>query len=519
MGTLPPGPAAAGDGPAVGQISCSMASTLVRHVRTQAGDDAVAEILSRSGVEYSATYLDDPSNWIWLHEAVELLSAAADVLGDPEIGLHVGEQTVRQHAGTPVATMLRSLGSPEAVYEQLAVAVSKFSTTTDLFPEVEPGKAIVSSRSRTEFPRHPLMCDWTRGLLSQPPALFGAPPAHVEESTCQARGDDCCCYTATWDADLATADPQALVTALETQLAAMTVRLDNVYATARDLIAVDDLDAALARITERAATAARAPSYLLAVRTGRGERLRVHHRGYVDQDVEAVAGKLLDGSIEAEEGARLIVEVASATRHYGRLMAASPSGAFFPHEREMLDVYARYAASVLDTATALDEARTRERQSSALLDLSRAVAAASTSDEVARRLADVVPAIVDCDRVATFIWDEDEEELVCRAVTDEASLVRDLRIRPTDTAVLAALLESPNPEPIFLDPASDDPFIAAILKQSGAQALIVVPIVAHDHFYGSLHVTVSSKPERLEPTAELLDLLAGVVAQTATALD
>src|SRR4051812_806902 len=212
MGALPPGSAAA-DGPAVGQISCSMASTLVRHVRTQAGDDAVNEILRRSGVEHSAAYLDDPSNWIWQKEAIDLLTAAAEVIDDPEIGLHVGEQTVRQHAGTPVATMLRSLGSPEAVYEQLTIGVSKFSTVTELTPEVEPGKAIVRSRSRGDFKRHPLMCDWTRGLLSQPPALFGAPPAQVVESTCQARGDDCCCYTATWDADLATADPQALVTA------------------------------------------------------------------------------------------------------------------------------------------------------------------------------------------------------------------------------------------------------------------------------------------------------------------
>jgi diguanylate cyclase (GGDEF)-like protein/putative nucleotidyltransferase with HDIG domain len=508
-----------GAGPAVGQISCSLASTLIRLVRSRAGEGAVRDVLQRSQVGHEVDYLDDPSNWIWLNECVALLEAAKHVLDDPEIGLHVGEQAVKQHAGTPVATMLRALGSPEAVYEQLTIGVSKFSTVTELTPEVEPGKATVRSRSRGDFQRHPLMCDWTRGLLSQPPALFGAPPAHVEESTCQARGDDCCCYTATWDADLATADPQALVTALETQLAAMTVRLDNVYATARDLIAVDDLDAALARITERAATAARAPNYLLAVRTGRGERLRVHHRGYVDEDIETVAQKLLDGSIESETGARLIVEVASATRHYGRLMAASPAGAFFPHERDMLDVYARYAASVLDTATALDEARTKERQSSALLDLSRAVAAASTSDEVARRLADVVPAIVDCDRVATFIWDEDDEQLVCRAITDEASMVRDLRIRPSDTPVLKSLLDSPDPEPIFLDPNSDDPFVAGILKQSGSKALIVVPIVAHEHFYGSLHVSVSDKPERLHPTAELLDLLAGVVAQTATALD
>ena len=476
-------------------------------------------MLERAGVAYSTAHLDDTSNWIWLDECIALLEAAAEVLDDPEIGLHVGEQAVRQHAGTPVATMLRTLGSPEAVYEQLTIGVSKFSTVTDLVPEVEPGRAVVRSRSRGDFARHPLMCDWTRGLLSQPPALFGAPPAHVEESTCQARGDDCCCYTATWDADLATADPQALVTALETQLAAMTVRLDNVYATARDLIAVDDLDAALARITERAATAARAPNYLLAVRTGPGERLRVHHRGYVDQDVEPVACTLLDGSIETEEGARLIVDVASATRHYGRLMAASPSGAFFPHEREMLDVYARYAASVLDTATALDSARTRERQSSALLELSRAVAAASTSDEVARRLADVVPAVVDCDRVATFIWDEAEEVLVCRAITDDTALVRDLRISPSDTPVLASLLDRPQPKPIFFEPATDDPYIAGVMSQSGSKALIVVPIVAHDHFYGSLHVSVSDNADRLQPTPALLDLLAGVVAQTATALD
>ena len=507
-------------GPALGQISCSMASTLVRLVRSRAGEEGVQEVLERSGVEYSATHLDDPSNWIWQHEAIELLEAAAEVLDDPEIGLHVGEQTVRQHAGTPVATMLRSLGSPEAVYEQLTVGVSKFSTVTELLPEVEPGRAVVRARARNGFPRHPIMCDWTRGLLSQPPALFGAPPAQVSESTCAARGDDECCYSITWDDELATADPQALVTALETQLSAMTSRLDSVYATARDLIAADDLDGALARITERAATAARAPHYLLAVRTHPGDEPRVHHRGFVDEDVDALARALLAGD-EAEEGpgARLVVEIESATRHYGRLMAASPAGAFFPHERDMLDVYARYAAAVLDTATALDEARERERQSRALLELSRAVAAASTSDEVARQLAEVVPVVVDCDRVATFIWDEAEEALICRAMTGESEVVRELRITPFDTPVLAELLADPQPRPIFFSPDTEDAYVAEVMRQTGGKALIVVPIVAHGHFYGSLHVSVSSRPERLQPTAALLDLLAGVVAQTATALD
>jgi diguanylate cyclase (GGDEF)-like protein/putative nucleotidyltransferase with HDIG domain len=495
-----------------------MASTLVRHARAQAGDDAVQEMLHRAGVEYGTSYLDDPTNWIWQTEAIALLEAAAEVLDDPQIGFHVGEQTVRQHAGTPVATMLRSLGGPEAVYEQLTVAVSKFSTTTDLHPEVGAGTAVVSARSRTGFARHPLMCDWTRGLLSQPPVLFGAPPANVEETACQAKGDDCCRYTITWDAELATADPQQLATALETQIAAMTERLDNMYATARDLIAVDDLDGALARITERAATAARAPNYLLAVRTRPGEPPRVHSRGWVGEDVDDAARALLADEFEPDSS-QLVVDVASATRHYGRLMAQSPGGAFFAHEREMLDVYARYAATVLDTATALDEARRREEQSRALLELSRAVAAASTSDEVAARLAEVVPAVVDCDRVATFIWDEEEEALVCRAMTGHGELVKDLHIRRSDTPVLEKLVTGAQPEPIFFEPDTDDLYVRGILGRTGSKALIVVPIVAHDHFYGSLHVSVAERPERLQPTPALLDLLEGVVAQTATALD
>src|SRR3954466_713869 len=135
--------------PALGQISCSMASTLVRHVRARVGEEGLQTVLTRSGVPHSATHLDDPSNWIWLHEGIALVTAAAEVLDDPEIGLHVGEQSVRQHAGTPVATMLRTLGSPEAVYEQLTVAVGKFSTVTEIDSEVEPGRAVVQVRALT----------------------------------------------------------------------------------------------------------------------------------------------------------------------------------------------------------------------------------------------------------------------------------------------------------------------------------------------------------------------------------
>lgn len=52
--------------------------------------------------------------------------------------------------------------------------------------------------------------------------------------------------------------------------------------------------------------------------------------------------------------------------HRARYLETSPSGAaFFPHKRELLEVYARYAAAMLDTATALSDARRRHEQSRA----------------------------------------------------------------------------------------------------------------------------------------------------------
>src|SRR5204862_380444 len=138
-------------------------------------------------------------------------------------------------------------------------------------------------------------------------------PARVEESSCEPRGDDHCLYTVTWDADRAAsaADPHELVTALETQLVAMNDRLQSMYATAEDLVAFDDVEAALARITERAATAVRAPKYLLAVNAGPDGDLHVHHRGFEDHEAAAVARNLLADDPAADDEPRLVGEVES----------------------------------------------------------------------------------------------------------------------------------------------------------------------------------------------------------------
>jgi diguanylate cyclase (GGDEF)-like protein len=504
-------------------LACTQSSVLLRIVRRTLGEEGLARLLEMAGSKRTVAYLDDVTNWISLDESLALFKAAAELTGDPQLARRVGEEAVSQHAGTPVATLLRSLGSPEEVYRQMALAATKFSTITELDPlEVEPGRAVIISRVHKGFVRTREHCDWAQGLLSQPTVLFGLPPATVEETTCQVRGDECCTYEATWDAELAAerSDPTKHIAALESQLSAMTERLESVYATATDLIADGDLDSVLARITERAATAVRAPRYLLAVRPDEESDLRCHHSGFEESQARELAEQLLESAAEDLPASWLVVDVSSNRRTYGRLVAMSDSS-FFPQERYLLELYARYAATALDGATALDEAKRGHDEARALLELARALAEAATSDEVAVRLAETVPAVVDCDRVSVWVWDDDTRQLVCRASSGPAAPradVIDMRISPEQTTDLPGMLAAPDTAPLFFDRSCDDEFVIGMLDRYESAALMVAPIVARGEFLGSLCVIVNSDASRLEPRRELLDRVSGVVAQAASAL-
>jgi diguanylate cyclase (GGDEF)-like protein len=499
----------------------TLSSVLVRRIRRTLGEDGLTELLERSGSKRTVGYLDELTNWISYDEAMALFKAAAELTGDPQIARHVGEETIAQHAGTPVATLMRSLGSPDEIYRQITQAGSKFTTASVLDAvEVAPGRAVIREHAAPGFERTAAHCEWAKGLLSQPTVLFGLPPATVEESTCQARGGAECLYEISWDASMAakTADPAEHVTVLEAQLTAMTERLDSVYATATDLIADSDLDSVLARITERAATAVRAPRYLLALQTDEESGVHCHHSGFDEHEAIELAHRLLESPVDELPSSWLAADVSSHRRSYGRLVAMGDTS-FFPQERYLLELYARYAASALDGATALVEAKRGHEEARALLQLARSLAVASTSGEVAERLVETVPEVVDCDRVSVWLWDDASRELSCRANSGDAQPeAYELRISPDDTPHLAALLADPQPGPLFFDRDSEDELLRGQLDRFGGVAMSVAPIVARGDFLGTLTVTVTSDAERLRPRRDLLDRLSGVVAQAASAL-
>ncbi|MCW3067381.1 MAG: diguanylate cyclase, partial [Solirubrobacterales bacterium] len=354
------------------------------------------------------------------------------------------------------------------------------------------------------------------------PILFGLPLARVEESECQARGDEQCMYTVTWDAEraAAAADPQQRVTSLEAQLVAMSERLQSSYATASDLISTDDLDTVLQRIVERAANAVRAPSHILAVRTDSAAELQVYSHGIDKLKAQELARATLAHEVHAGDS-MLVVEVTSARRHYGQLIARYPGEVeFFAQEEELLRLYAKHAAAVLDMSMALQESARRHDQVSSLLSLSQALAQAATSEEVAERLTVTVPEVVDCDRVGVWLFDYLEQSLTPLAslgrTPDQEQYLRGLTIATSDTPHLGEMISVPEPQFFGLD--TEDVFMRELMSSLGVVSLVVVPIVARDVFLGVLTVSVTDAPQRLRRDGELLERLTGVAALAATAI-
>jgi diguanylate cyclase (GGDEF)-like protein len=507
-------------------FSCSLTAVLIARVQAFGGDPAVAELLKIAGSERSVEYLLDTSNWVAYDEALAMLRAGALVTHHPNFAYAVGEDSARRLSASPVASLLRSLGSPEAVYRQIAMSASKFSTIAKLdMVNGGPGFAEIASGSLGGFHRSLEHCAWTRGLLATAPILFEMEPAVVQHDECSALGAPVCVYRIRWDIDRATAsaDGSGRLTALRQQLDAMKERLDSMFATASDLIGSDDIDQVLARITQRAGLEVRAPRYLLAVRLTEGGEVHCHHKGFEEDQVSAYADRILDVHAAEHPQSWLVAPVRSNRRDYGRLLAMNETEQpFFPQERELLQVYARYAASALDGATSLMEAQRRYDQSSALLQLARALATAGTSGEVARRLADAVPEVVDCDRAGVYLWDSARGELVRRAVarpgTTEPVETPEWSVGLVEGGLIERLLSDPAAEPIFVDADTGEASLRELLAQVGALATILVPIATPDSFLGLLAVSVLDRAERMKPTPDLVNRLSGVAAQATTAL-
>jgi hypothetical protein len=123
----------------------------------------------------------------------------AEVLGDPGAVRKIGQFMLRSRIALPLLVLLRALGSPEQVLRNVAKANSRFSTNSTVRAlEVGNGHAVVTYRLHDGYPPDELDCQYTEGLLSLVPEVFGLPAASVQHGECQVDGAPACLFRLRW---------------------------------------------------------------------------------------------------------------------------------------------------------------------------------------------------------------------------------------------------------------------------------------------------------------------------------
>jgi signal transduction histidine kinase len=499
---------------------------ILDYVESHGGQGAVTKVLSLAGEERSPAELEDPATWSTYDQKIALLQAAAQVLQDRLVARHIGATVLESNVGRGLKMLLRTLGSPRQVLRNITKAAPRLSNVcTVQAREVDNNHAVISYRLHEGLTPSRLDCDFNIGLLSQVPTLFGLRRASVIHDDCQVRGASECVYLLRWSTRSRSPwrERKRRLADLESQLASLGERTEALEATTADLISPDEVETVLARIAHRAATAVTAQSYVLAVHPGEDSVLQIHHSGLAVEEARKIAAEL-EGERRTGDfsDSRLVVEVVSARRSYGHLVALNPErGSFFPEEESLLRAYGRHAAAALDVATALEEARTQGETARVLLDLARSLASGTTTDDVAQRLAAAVPKVMIADRASVLLWDERTRSLSYRGFFGyPKELESDLHgtiHRLEETPQLSDVLVVEQPEETTGE-STVDQVVRKLMESYGASEVFVVPISARGQFLGVIAATRDADKPRLALDDTLQARMHGLADEAATAL-
>lgn len=173
---------------------------LLSYTLAQGGREAVDAVLHQAGLADREAELMDERTWFAYDHKIALYEAIVAVLGDQHATRRAGETILDTTVAEGLKVALRALGSPRMVYHQVVRANGKFSAVHRMeLRELASDRATIDFFDTTGRTIHPLDCEYTIGLLSVIPALFGLDPARIRHATCAARGHARCVYEVSWD--------------------------------------------------------------------------------------------------------------------------------------------------------------------------------------------------------------------------------------------------------------------------------------------------------------------------------
>jgi diguanylate cyclase (GGDEF)-like protein len=489
---------------------------ILRFVEERGGEQAVRQVLQRTGGSGDHGAYLDKRRWWSYDTKISLFAAAADVLGDDQVGLRVAEAVLAHSVGAAERLALSMTGGPGRLLRLIAKAGAKFSTVSDLHAlRVTRGSASIEYRLHDGCRPSRFDCDYTRGLLIQAPVVFGLPPASVTHRSCQVHGAAACRYEVKWRPSRTRWAPWRRGSVRDDVLeSAMLGQLRQLQGTVAELVAAADPALALATVADRAGYAVNAHAFLLVARPSPDAPSQVRSFGLSAEELE---GYTRDPATRLPAPGRLVARIASALHDYGHLVAFGHD--FFDSDRELLNAYANLAAVTLDTLSAVATAADRQRTAESLLALSSALTRAQSRTEVAEVAVVAAHAIMSADRASVLLLGEDSTMRIAAHVgwpPEFADKLAALTVTSADTGYVAKLLNRPD-LPQIHDRRSGDPFIRRVLDEFGLDSMVVVGIALPDRFFGMI-VASFVGPQSAAVGRRFAVDIAGAANQAATVL-
>ena len=492
---------------------------IISYVRHRRGDAGVTRLLHLAGEERPLSVLENERVWSSYDAKVALLAAAAEVTGEPDVGIRIGRFVLESSIGASVRLVLGLVASPAALLRHVASINGKFSAASDM-TALTPTRssAVVTYRVHDQYTPSRFDCEYTEGMLSQVPAVFGQPPARVQHVACQSRGAPECVYELRWHEGRVL---RRLWRRRNVDEQLVHQRMKDLQHAVTDLVGTSDTDlaAVLSQVAERAAYAINARRFLLVMRLEEGTPVRVHADGFSDAEAAELGRQLLAGEPIKVPDKFIVAPVQSSDHDYGRI-AAFAAAPFFQPEQELLDAYAALAAAALDALVARKDAEDRRHTAEVLLKFTGDVAFAADENAVARLTAEALRELVGSDTAAVVLLTPDGG---LRAIAhvgfrpDEEAFLDQLSLHETNARRVGDLLANPGSH-VVLTPAAD-PELAPTLNTAGQALSVGVGLHSTDHCHGLAFASWRRAADAPAVDDRLLLRLHGLAGQATIALD
>ncbi len=489
--------------PAEHHISGVYTKLLMQFVGQTMTSDDIANLLHRAGEIRSIDVLEDAGSWSSYHQFRRLLEERSRM--EPTSLYDQSDllcEWLRSWELSQVAQTLDSPGSLLAAGSELnpLVPIRRYDKT-----EVSSNEWVIREWFEDGYAPYPEFCDFAAVQYAVVPVVFNLPSGEVVEEQCQCRGDATCTFRLRWqDSE---GDGQAEGYRIRAELSE--VRLEQLQGMITELASSERYEDVLQGFVQSAlSTAVGSDGALLALRPRPGSPRTIYSVGLAGPEADSIADSLLAGHEVPDKV--MAVDVVSARRHYGVLALNEGGGVFSSLSQSTLKTYAGLAAAALDTADALDEARHQANTAQVLLNLATALSEILSAQEMAAKVAQTVPDVIDCDRAAVFLDSAGSPN----TIPDKFHLAGSIGYSDEEVASISSLSFGSAPP----DWEVEQGIVYGTYAKSASAASVSAPIVVAGKTIGSIVASVTSRPERLTVTPRLANRLKGLAAQASTAI-